>query len=171
MNKQDLIDMAKKERYRWDFDWGTDLYSKGRYLSMEVALEGMEKLDEPELPVIPQFVAEWIVDYKERYDFRAIIQEIEMTLVNLDVDMWIENNFEKFSKAWLDGYKIEKEPEWIVKLEKGRYVDNFIKNTVGIEIDITSKLDYTAPIRFKDKAKAEAVALLVGGKAEDVPDV
>lgn len=64
-------------------------------------------ISKPELPVIPKFVADWIIEYKEIYDTREIIYQLDSTLVNLDVDMWIESNFEKFYRAWLLGYTIE----------------------------------------------------------------
>lgn len=83
------------------------------------------------LPEIPQFVADAIVMFKERdgdlaeainYDTYS-----DETIRNLSLDrkmrgwLWESKNQETFARAWLNGYEIEKEPLYYVKL-----VDNDI---------------------------------------------
>lgn len=77
--------------------------------------------------VIPQFVAAWI-DYFKKYSGslygstapysyygRAItddfVGDVKKTLG------WIRNNSETYARAWLDGYEVEEEKRYLVKLK------------------------------------------------------
>lgn len=126
---------------------------------------------------IPQFVNKWLKkrkkDFKTAHDAILYIHSYgwdDETHIEFKLYKWIPDNLELFVRAWNDICTIEKEPQWVVKLDDGRYVDNFVEFAVGVQIDITSKLDCTAPIRFKDKSKAEAVALLVNGDVVEVTE-
>ncbi|WP_429861840.1 DUF1642 domain-containing protein [Enterococcus faecium] len=76
------------------------------------------KLDESQKPVVPKFVAEWIEYAKKKGDSLAISFK-PWNLYGVEyskVDRWIEDNQETFARAWLDGYEVEKEPLYHVKL-------------------------------------------------------
>lgn len=137
----------------------------------------LESLDEPEKVVIPQFVADWYEKNKRDLTFgiymvmKGIIKKHDSECSK--IEDWFNHSIHNPVETVVlmkSGYTIEKEPTWTVKLDNGRYVDNFVEFALGIQIDITSKLDCTAPIRFKDKSKAEAVALLVSGEIVEVTD-
>ena len=72
----------------------------------------INQLDEPELPVIPQFVASAIEKTKEnRKDITILNIFNEVTTSGFyteRVDDWVLNNPDVFTRAWLDGYTIEK---------------------------------------------------------------
>ena len=74
---------------------------------------------EPELPVIPQFVADWLEENKSKFsilDVAAIVRT--EGLVNQKVDDWICKNDEMFVRAWIDdNYTIEKEPDVKVSIK------------------------------------------------------
>jgi len=89
----------------------------------------------------------------------------------------LDHRFGSMSGEYVSLYKINniinqldeiKEKSWVVELEKDRFVDNYIDAHLGVQIDVTSYLASTAPFRFKDKDKAEAVALLVDGYVVEV---
>ncbi|HFD0868903.1 TPA: DUF1642 domain-containing protein [Enterococcus faecium] len=69
-------------------------------------------LDEPQKPVVPKFVAEWIEYAKKKGDSLAISFK-PWNLYGVEyskADRWIEDNQETFARAWIDGYEVEKEP-------------------------------------------------------------
>ncbi len=77
-------------------------------------------LDEPQKPVVPKFVAEWIEYAKKKGDSLAISFK-PWNLYGVEyskADRWIEDNQETFARAWIDGYEVEKEPKYIVKIGK-----------------------------------------------------
>lgn len=66
------------------------------------------------LAVIPQVIADWIVDCRK--EGRSLFRALHY---NEEVDCWLEGddrNMDLFIKAWLDGYKIEKEERYLVKI-------------------------------------------------------
>lgn len=88
-------------------------------VNREWILQSIEQLDEPQKVTIPQFVAEYI-EFKKKYDFHVYgaMREIE-DHYNKRVPEWFyENNIETFVRAWIDGYEVEKEKRYRVKMKK-----------------------------------------------------
>lgn len=84
------------------------------------ALETIKRFPsyEPQKPVVPKFVAEWI-EYAKKKGDSLVISFKPWNLYGIEyskVDRWIEDNQETFARAWLDGYEVEKEPLYYVKL-------------------------------------------------------
>lgn len=77
------------------------------FIDVPVMCDLIDQLDEPEKVVVPAFVGEWIEENKERRSLLWIAQEIEVGLDNLDVDRWIECNFDLFARAWVYGFAVE----------------------------------------------------------------
>lgn len=81
----------------------------------------MNKLDEPQKPVVPQFVADWIEQRKdEGWKLSQMFLQANMEEKN---GRWIVDNQETFARAWLDGYEVEKEKRYLVKA-KGVYLNS-----------------------------------------------
>ena len=57
-----------------------------------------------ELPVIPDYVAEYINYMKSSY--RDIWDAIQYPLRSNNVSKYMEDNSETFARAWLDGYEV-----------------------------------------------------------------
>ena len=74
----------------------------------------IEKLDEPQKVTVPQFVADWIKTAKTVYSLSG-----GMTYGGPGVNKWLENenNQRTFVLAWFDGYEVEKEKRYTVKLK------------------------------------------------------
>lgn len=112
MNKQELIDkLASLVGSIEDFK-GISTFHDGKYAGLEHALELIQQLDEPQKPVVPKFVAEWIEYAKKKGDSLAISFK-PWNLYGVEyskADRWIEDNQETFARAWIDGYEVEKEP-------------------------------------------------------------
>lgn len=61
-----------------------------------------------ELPVIPNYVAEYINTLKSKTDvIQAGIDSIEHSLGGVELSNWIEENGDTFASAWLDGFQTE----------------------------------------------------------------
>lgn len=85
---------------------------------MKISADMLEQLDEPQKPVVPKFVAEWIEYAKKKGDSLAISFK-PWNLYGVEyskADRWIEDNQETFARAWLDGYEVEKEPLYTVTI-------------------------------------------------------
>lgn len=83
----------------------------------------MSKISEPQKPVIPQFVAEWIEKCKASR--RSLRDSMKSVSTRPDVNEWLlmngremftYPNQETFARAWLDGYEVEKEPLYTVRI-------------------------------------------------------
>ncbi|EOW1981594.1 DUF1642 domain-containing protein [Enterococcus faecium] len=125
MNKQELINELKRISLEKQHKALTHPESKNYYEGMVMAysqvvhmVNTVLKLDESQKPVVPKFVAEWIEYAKKKGDSLAISFK-PWNLYGVEyskVDRWIEDNQETFARAWLDGYEVEKEPLYHVKL-------------------------------------------------------
>lgn len=80
-------------------------------------LELIKLLDEPQKVTVPQFVADWIEECKND-DFHLFGAMEEMSLHQKKLDYWFreDDNMELFARAWLDGYEVEKEKRYEVKI-------------------------------------------------------
>lgn len=102
--------------------------------------EIFEQLDEPEKVTIPQFVADWLKENDLREETLGE-QSIFDAVDNLahgskngyyeNVKRWIDENGDLFARAWLDGYEVEKEKRYYIRLknvdENYNYL-NYIKH-------------------------------------------
>lgn len=89
-------------------------------------MELIKSLDEPEKVKIPQSVADWIEHLKKcsgtlygstapySYYGRAITDDFDGDAT--EVLRWIRDNSEVYARAWLDGYEVEKEKCYLVKI-------------------------------------------------------
>lgn len=106
MNVQRLIEKYKKLEGVWD--------AEGAELARQIFLQDLQQLDEPEPVKVPQFVADWIERSKqEKRNLRNALNNggEKMRLWFLD-----QENYDLFGHAWLDGYEVEKEKRYLVKV-------------------------------------------------------
>ncbi|ENO1434142.1 DUF1642 domain-containing protein [Listeria monocytogenes] len=68
---------------------------------------------------VPQFVADWISRCKQReYDLACLLDYVNTDMPG-EMNSWLissTDNQELLARAWLDGYEVEKEPLYYVKL-------------------------------------------------------
>lgn len=90
----------------------------------ETAIDLIKQLDEPEKVTVPPFVAEKIEYFKKTGDW-DLFQAMDYSLGKKEIREWLEdkNNQETFARAWLDGYEVEKEKRYLVKI-KGDIKEN-----------------------------------------------
>jgi hypothetical protein len=92
----------------------------------------INQIDEPEKPVIPQFVAEWIETYKKQGKTLYTVMDA-VHYSNHPCKDWFESNQETFAHAWLNGYEVEKEKQYtarlkVVTIKKAGYLNRNNKN-------------------------------------------
>ena len=70
--------------------------------------------------MIPQFVADWIEVCKEHLTSSLYLAMTPSFLKSnnqgIELTLWIKKNEETFARAWLDGYEVEKEKLYFVKI-------------------------------------------------------
>lgn len=86
----------------------------------------IEGMVEREKVIVPQCVAEYI-EFKKKNNFHVYgaMRVIEDHYDKKVPDWFYENNIEKFCLAWLDGYEVEKEKRYFVKI-KGNIKENML---------------------------------------------
>lgn len=86
-----------------------------RRVDTSEVLKDLRQLDEPQKVVVPQFVADWIETAKKAaYNIRGAI---DLALKGKVKD-WLElKNVNIFAEAWVNGYEVEKEKRYLVKLK------------------------------------------------------
>ena len=106
MNKQELIKHFEEMEYV-----SISLMGKKSFIDM------IEQLDEPERVQIPQFVADHLKKSKEVG--RDLQDAMNSSTILEEVDLWLytDNNMDVFARAWLDGYTVEKEKRYRVKMK------------------------------------------------------
>ena len=83
---------------------------------------------------IPQFVAEYI-EFKRKYDFHVYgaMREIEEHYDQRVPEWFYEKNVETFVRAWLDGYEVEEEKRYIVKVKGADEGYNYLNRRISSE--------------------------------------
>jgi hypothetical protein len=111
MNKQELIKHIRALPY-----------SKGPLkdtaeVNIGWLIRNIDQLDEQEKAKVPQFVADWIKHSRNTgcslFGAMSIFEE------NIEIKKWMQwsENQELFARAWLDGYEVEEEKKYFVKLK------------------------------------------------------
>lgn len=108
MNKQELIKSYEDDRF-------------GMIL-VDRVLEDLRQLDESQKVTVPQFVADYIKYAIENdWDFQDLFKCIEDE-EDEELTRWVyhERNQETLAAAWINGYEVEKEKRYLVKMKNLR---------------------------------------------------
>lgn len=88
-------------------------YHKGRWIAYGQVLSLINQLDEPKLPVIPEYVAEYI-DYNRKLgtSISYLMNYDKINEYSHELTLWCyesgsDNNLHELARAWLDGYTVE----------------------------------------------------------------
>lgn len=127
MNKQEAIEKINESRLAFAAILSRR-NGKSSYFEKELVVMKEEELVdiinqiEPEKPVIPQFVAEWIEVCKEHLTtslYTAMNPNfMKENSQSFDFILWIKktSNQDIFARAWLDGYEVEEEKLYTARL-------------------------------------------------------
>lgn len=90
---------------------------------LKTVLRDLKQLDEPEKVKVPQFVADWIEVCKAHLTsslYTAMNPNfMKENNQSFDLILWIKktSNQDLFVRAWLDGYEVEEEKRYLVKVK------------------------------------------------------
>lgn len=114
MNKQELIgkyeDKLKDIQLKFGANFKTKVY--------EELIKDLKQLDKSQEVPVPQFVADYIKYAIENdWDFQDLFKRIEDE-EDEELLRWVyhERNQETLAAAWINGYTVEKEKRYIVKI-------------------------------------------------------
>ena len=138
MNKQELInELARHASCLEDFR-SIIGHCDGKYEAYEIAIELAKQLDEPQKPVVPKFVAEWFEDNKDALDLAIFIRikdlDVEEWPHKTDFENWLDVAENKPIETLIrmkDGYEVEKEPLYYVKIPSLAYDMFLVKGEDG----------------------------------------
>lgn len=127
MKVQRLIEKYKRLEGVWN--------AEGAELARQIFLQDLEQLDEPQPVKVPQFVADWIsfvktngLKFKNTYGFyeeiapsddvyRVMYYIFKESIADKEIRKWVADNIDTFARAWLDGYDVEEEKRYLVKVK------------------------------------------------------
>lgn len=122
MNKQELIEKIG------NLD---KLYGEKFYVALDDVLDLVKQLDEPGKVQIPQSVADWIEYCKFTHvnlQYALVVGDVyfynyanQKDFSKLKEFLETENNQVTFARAWLDGYTIEEERRYFVKIRATKH--------------------------------------------------
>ena len=108
MNKEDLIQKYESLEGVWN--------ANGAEIARQCFLRDLKQLNEIDTKkvTVPQSVADWIEEAKkEGYSIFGAINKAPKG----EVEGWLElQNVEIFAEAWVNGYEVEKEKRYTVKM-------------------------------------------------------
>ena len=117
MKKQEVIDEIENAI----LDYILNDYQRGKEAGLTYALELVEELDEPERPVVPQFVADWYEENKNDFEYNLYRLCIDFYGRKLHEDLheWFKFDKNKPIETLIlmhkFGYEVEKEKLYIAK--------------------------------------------------------
>ncbi|MCP8990054.1 DUF1642 domain-containing protein [Streptococcus parasanguinis] len=130
MNKQELIALYER------------VGNFVEAVKVKDVIDKLKQLDEPQKPVIPQYVADWITkakteglkrknslgSYEELFPsdsaYSAMFSIFIKGFAIGEVRNWVAENTDTFALAWINGYEVEKEKRYYVRF-KGMESDDF----------------------------------------------
>lgn len=126
MNKRELIEKIKKmDSYMFNFR---------PHINETQVLNYIRQLDEPQKPVVPQFVADWYEGCKENleYNIWSYIYNWE-TKEECDFKNWLDlgrnNPIQTLVNMHQFGYTVEKEKRYFVRLKHAGISNSLLKRT------------------------------------------
>lgn len=169
MNKQEIIDRLEYNQHplasiQEEIEWNN---------ALDFAIDIIkEELDEPEKPVVPQYVADWI-DYCKRNHLTITgafdpVSGLGIELAEIykgdacKCTRWALDNQDIFARAWVNGYEVEKEKLYTVELPNPNNSGStklYLAKYKNDKVELFSWSGYTS-IEFADDWKKEENAQL-----------
>ena len=99
-----------------------DLLKKYPFGKVEIkqVLKDLDKLDKSQKVKVPQFVADYIKDAKYyEWNLDDVFDHITEESGGSEISEWFYTlgNVDVFARAWLDGYEVEKEKRYYIRLK------------------------------------------------------
>jgi len=151
MNKQELIKKYKRLEGVWD--------AEGAEIARRIFLLDLYQLDEPEKVKVPQFVADVIEGAREQSaELEDAFEYARDAAFRGEMSGWFMKleNRNTFARAWLDGYEVEKEPKYIVKMKRmHKNCAVLKKNKDGGYWYLSDTYPYSSTVNFHTRKELE----------------
>lgn len=178
MNKEEVkkVLLNSKERNVRPYEGSkhsipSEFYARDIALVYDECVELIDQLDEPEKPVVPDFVGEYIKSQQSRGCtlFEAFDDAFEFG-DDRKTGRWIfhEDNEDLFGRAWLYGYEVEKEKKYCLKDREGSYLSKYEMGHHNVGGTVYWNYKPELAIKTTDKTRLEKIRKLVGGTVEEV---
>ncbi|HEL1692114.1 TPA: DUF1642 domain-containing protein [Streptococcus suis] len=144
MNKQEAIEIIEQlkikiaNRGRVIFKAGEIIVENVQvdYVPLEVVVNTIDQIHEPQTVVVPKVVAEWLKEYRYANTLLKVLNAAEdERIVPSAVNDWILDNQRDFIVAWYDGYEVGQEKLYTVEIPNPVLTDNSDSVTVLMKID------------------------------------
>lgn len=122
-DKEWLKEEVENILYRAVLSFQIETPSEGNMIYDEIE-EKINQLDEPQKPVVPQFVADWIESQDDpiyemcvNYEMWGVNGDDGTTRFTGEIAEWFDDtlNVENYYRACIDGYEVEKEKRHFIK--------------------------------------------------------
>ena len=167
MNKQEkeeLITFVNRAKEDLNFSFGICQKTYHGYVQGNKLINYIEHLYEPQKVKVPACVAEYIEAHRK---WGPEIFIGDWLADNDAVYKWLYNNSEKENnrrfliavKAFVEGYEVEEEPKWVVKIEdngSAYFVDFFDELQPHLVCGLSGEV-----MRFDSEDKANAIVTLI----------
>lgn len=127
MNKEDLIKKYESLEGVWD--------ANGAEIARQCFLRDLEQLNEIDTKkvTVPQYVADLIEGARSyEWDLDYLFDHIDKLPGDSEISTWFYTlgNVDVLARAWLDGYTVEKERKYTVKVKAtlGQYLGRYYLN-------------------------------------------
>lgn len=122
INKQEVIEKLKKQLILNSEIVGSE-FDKGYNYAIKIAIAAVVELDEPEKPIVPQFVADWYETNKYSLElniYTLCIRSYQNELTEKEFAKWFDDvrnkAIETLVKMKVYGYEVEKEKLYTVEI-------------------------------------------------------
>ncbi|WP_449449538.1 DUF1642 domain-containing protein [Streptococcus suis] len=179
MNKQEVIEIIEQDKIQVGrlVEMNSRAHSIQRkiklvdYVPLEVVVNTIDQITEPQKVVVPKIVALRIEKYKDSnkslYQLLDLSDDKEFNdwfLPSGEVDA---SRCDVLARAWLDGYEIEQEKLYVVTDGNKLYLKEFDElNAIIIIDDVVGAVDYAK--RYDDKTEAQKAADELGWIVKEV---
>ncbi|MHC3579141.1 DUF1642 domain-containing protein [Streptococcus suis] len=123
MNKQEAIEIIEQSKIKIA-NRGRVIFKAGEiivenvqvdYVPLEVVVNTIDQIHEPQKVVVPKFIADSI-EYCKNEEGYGLLRAMDYCDEYNDTGEWLEHNQETFALAWLFGYEIEQEKLYTVEI-------------------------------------------------------
>ncbi|HEL1953465.1 TPA: DUF1642 domain-containing protein, partial [Streptococcus suis] len=143
-NKQEAIEIIEQSKIKIA-NRGRVIFKAGEiivenvqvdYVPLEVVVNTIDQIHEPQTVVVPKFIADSI-EYCKNEEGYGLLRAMDYCDEYNDTGEWLERpeNQETFACAWLFGYEIKQEKLYTVEIPNPVLTDNSDSVTVLMKID------------------------------------
>lgn len=151
--------------------------STGVFAGLGIAKSVLTKLEEPQKVKVPKCVGELLDYYRNSTDVDLLALLItfkdwycrkDKAGENENAIDWLVKHPEKYMRAWLDGYEVEEEPKWVVRVGEKLLFKEFDDNEFPVFVIDDQPGSIQLAENFDLEKKAHNVQKEVGGTVEKV---